>query len=130
MIPSHGRRHAALGWAAVVFVGVWVGGVAVLIPATGHGGATDRTALLAEATAALRDGDAAALHDLLLDAPDSGFSADYVTRIREAGSPDIVGAGPGAVEVRAGGVRSTLSVTEQDGRWYLSLLPPESLPPP
>ncbi|ANY09620.1 hypothetical protein AFB00_29095 [Pseudonocardia sp. HH130630-07] len=113
-----------LSWLAVAFLTVWIGVVVFSIATGGERGAPDRAALLGQATAALQDGDGARLHELLLDAPDTGFSDDYASRLRAAGRPEPVPAGPDAVEFRSGQVRTVLSVTEEGGRWYLSLLPP------
>ena len=122
--PGRSRRRRALSWLAVGFLAVWIGGTVVAIAATGERGAADRAVLTERATSALREGDGDRLHELLLDAPDREFTEDYVTRLRAAGTPALTGTGPDSVEVRSGAVLATLSVTEENGRWYLSLLPP------
>ncbi|MBN9738891.1 MULTISPECIES: hypothetical protein [unclassified Pseudonocardia] len=128
MIPTQrrGRRRTLLSWFAAVFVAVWIGGVAVLIASTGDRGADDPASLVERATAVLRAGDGDGLHELLLDAPESSFSEDYAARVRAAGTAELTSSGPDGVEIRSGAVHTTLSVTEEGGRWYLSLLPPGS----
>ncbi|MEJ8277591.1 hypothetical protein [Pseudonocardia spirodelae] len=122
------RRPAStrtlLGWVAVALAGVWIAGTVVLIAGTGEQGAADRAQLFSRAQAALDTGDGARLHELLLDAPDRGFAVDYAERLRAAGSPALLPAGQDRAEVRSGPLLVTLSVTEERGRWYLSLLPP------
>ncbi|MBN9793438.1 MULTISPECIES: hypothetical protein [unclassified Pseudonocardia] len=120
------RTRTLLGWIAVAFVGAWIVGTVTLIAAAGERGADDRAALYERGGAALRtpDGGGARLHELLLDAPDRGFVDDYVERLQAAGSPAVLPTGPDRVEVRSGPVLVTLSVTEEAGRWYFSLLPP------
>lgn len=49
---------------------------------------------------------------------------DYVERLQAAGSPVVLPTGADRVEIRSGPVLVTLSVAEEAGRWYLSLLPP------
>jgi hypothetical protein len=126
MIPTRrrGRRRTLLSWFAAVFVLVWIGGVVAVIASSGERGADDPRSLTDRVTTVLRAGDGPGLHELLLDAPESSFSQDYATRMRAAGTPELTAAGPGTVEIRSGAVHTTLSVTEESGRWYLSLLPP------
>ncbi|GAA4983304.1 hypothetical protein WHI96_12195 [Pseudonocardia tropica] len=119
------RTRTLLGWIAVAFVGAWIVGTVTLIAAAGERGADDRAALHDRGTDALRAPDGGArLHELLLDAPDRGFVDDYVERLQAAGSPAVLPVGPDRVEVRSGPVLVTLSVTEEAGRWYFSLLSP------
>lgn len=119
------RTRTLLGWIAVAFVGVWIVGTVVLIAAAGERGADNPAALFDRAGAALRSPDGGArLHELLLDAPDRGFADDYVERLQAAGSPVVLPTGADRVEIRSGPVLVTLSVAEEAGRWYLSLLPP------
>lgn len=119
------RTRTLLGWIAVAFVGVWIVGTVALIAAAGERGADDPAALFDRAGAALRSpGGGARLHELLLDAPDRGFADDYVERLQAAGSPVVLPTGGDRVEIRSGPVLVTLSVAEEAGRWYLSLLPP------
>lgn len=128
--PRSSRTRRAVSWFAVAFLAVWIGGTVVGISTGGEHGADDRAALTERATAALRDGDGERLHELLLDAPDRGFAEDYASRMRAAGTPALTATGPDTAEVRAGALRATLSMTEDDGRWYLSLLPPASAAAP
>ncbi|MFP5068233.1 hypothetical protein ACLFMI_00975 [Pseudonocardia nantongensis] len=119
------RRRIALSLAAAGFMAFWIIGTAATILAGGERGADDDAALLARAEAALRAGDGARLHELLLDAPDRDFTDDYAERLRAAGDPVLTRTGPDALEIRSGPRLATLSVTEENGRWYLSLLPAE-----
>lgn len=121
---SSSRTRRAVSWIAVAFLAVWIGGTVLMISTGGERGAGDRAALTERATAALRDGDGERLHELLLDAPDRDFAEDYAARLRAAGTPAVTATGPGTAEVRSGALHVTLSITEDDGRWYLSLLPP------
>lgn len=117
------NRRVVLSWALVAFVVFWIAGTAVTIVASGERGADDADVLISRARAALTDGDGARLHELVLDAPDRGFTDDYADRLRAAGEPVLTRTRPDTVEVRSGPLLATLSVTEQNDRYYLSLLP-------
>lgn len=117
------RRRVALSAAVAGFLAFWVLGTVVTIAATGERGADDVDALTTRARAALAEGDGARLHELVLDAPDRGFTDDYAERLRAAGEPVLTRTRPDTVEVRSGPLLVTLSVTEENGRFYLSLLP-------
>lgn len=107
------------------FVAVWIAGTVGAIAASGERGAGSEAELMTRAADALRAGDAAAFDEVLLEGADQGFAEDYVTRLRAAGTPEVVRDGPGAAQVRSGALVTTLSVAEERDRWYLSLLPPD-----
>lgn len=124
--PGTGRRRTAYRpLLAAGVVAIWIVGTVAAIAATGERGADTEAELITRAADALRAGDPTAFDEVLLDGADHDFTADYVARLRAAGEPEVVRDGPGAAEVRSGAVVTTLSVTEQRGRWYLSLLPPD-----
>ncbi|MFP5021524.1 hypothetical protein [Pseudonocardia phyllosphaerae] len=118
------RRRRALSWLAVAFMAFWIIGTVVTITAQGERGADDRASLVARAGAALHDGDGSRLHELLEDSPDRGFSDDYASRLRAAGTPVVHETPADTLEIRSGPVLTSLSIMQKEGRWYLSLLPP------
>lgn len=124
MATTDRGRKAYRPLLAAGFVAVWIVATVTAIAATGERGATSEAELLARASEALRAGDAPAFGEVLLDGADRDFTGEYVARLRAAGTPEVVREGPGAAVVRSGAVTATLSVTEERGRWYLSLLPP------
>jgi len=125
MATTERRRKAYRPLLAAGFVAIWIVGTAAAIAATGERGAGSEAELLTRASDALRAGDAAAFDEVLLDGADQAFARDYVKRLRAAGTPEVVRERPGVAVVRSGPVATTLSVTEERGHWYLSLLPPE-----
>ena len=118
------RRTAYRPLLAACLVAVWVAATVAAITATGERGAGSEAELVTRASEALRSADGAAFDELLLDGPERDFAEDYVGRLRAAGTPEVVRERPGVAVVRSGAVATTLSITEQRGRWYLSLLPP------
>lgn len=117
-------RREYLPLLAVAVLAVWIIGTFTAIAADGERGAGSAQDLIARGSTALRDGDAAAFGELLLDGPDSDFARDYVERLTAAGSPTLSRTGPDAAEIRSGRVLVTLSVAQEEDRWYFSLLPP------
>lgn len=120
---GHGRK-AYRPLLAAALVAVWIVGTVAAIAASGERGAGSEAELVTRATDALRAGDASAFDEVLLDGADHGFAEDYVGRLRAAGTPGVVADGSGRAEIRSGTLVTGLSVTEDRGRWYLSLLPP------
>ncbi|TCK22584.1 hypothetical protein [Pseudonocardia endophytica] len=124
-IPGTSRgRKAYRPLLAAGFVAFWIAGVGIAIAASGERGAGSEAELVTRASDALRAGDASAFDEVLLDGADRAFAGDYVDRMRAAGTPEVVREGPGVAVVRSGTVATTLSITEERDRWYLSLLPP------
>ncbi len=117
-------RREYLPLLAVALLAVWIIGTFTAIAASGERGADSAQDLITRGGAALRGGDAATFGELLLDGADSGFARDYLDRLTAAGSPTLSRTGPGSAEIRSGRLLVTLSVTQEQGRWYLSLLPP------
>lgn len=109
---------------AVALLAVWILGTFITIAATGERGADSAQDLVARANTALHDGDAEAFGELLLDGADAGFARDYLDRLTAAGRPELSRTGEDAAQVRSGRVLVTLSIAQEQGRWYLSLLPP------
>lgn len=124
MTTTQPGRKAYRPMLAAAFVAVWIIATVAAIAASGERGATSESELVVRASEALRAGDAPAFDEVLLDGADQDFAEDYVTRMRAAGTPEVVRERPGVAVVRSGAVTTTLSVTEERGRWYLSLLPP------
>ncbi|MEQ3550019.1 hypothetical protein WIS52_06010 [Pseudonocardia nematodicida] len=122
--PFRVRKRTLFAGLAFAVLAVWIGGTFVAIVLAPGRGAEDPASLGTRAAEALRDGDGNRFHDLLLDAPDREFSQDYAQRLRALGVPELAPTGPETAEIRSGPYRTTLSVTEENGRWYLSLLPP------
>lgn len=124
MTTTQPGRKAYRPMLAAAFVAVWIIATVAAIAASGERGATSESELVVRASEALRAGDAPAFDEVLLDGADQDFAEDYVARVRAAGTPEVVRERPGVAVVRSGAVTTTLSVTEERGRWYLSLLPP------
>ncbi len=124
MTTTQPGRKAYRPMLAAAFVAVWIIATVAAIAASGERGATSESELVVRASEALRAGDAPAFDEVLLDGADQDFAEDYVARMRAAGTPEVVRERPGVAVVRSGAVTTTLSVTEERGRWYLSLLPP------
>lgn len=124
MATTQPGRKAYRPMLAAAFVAVWIIATVAAIAASGERGATSESELVVRASEALRAGDAPAFDEVLLDGADQDFAEDYVARMRAAGTPEVVRERPGVAVVRSGAVTTTLSVTEERGRWYLSLLPP------
>ena len=116
-------RRMFLPALAAAFVTAWILGTTVTIATSGERGAQTEQSLYSRASAALREGDPAAFGELLLDGADSEFAADYVERLTAAGRPELVRTGPDTADIRSGRLVTTLSVTREQERWYLSLLP-------
>ncbi|MDQ4115711.1 MAG: hypothetical protein M3235_01985 [Actinomycetota bacterium] len=121
---ERGRRKTYRPLLAAGIVAVWIVATVAAIAASGERGADTETELVTRASDALRAGDGAAFDEVLLDGADEGFAEDYVGRLRAAGTPELVRERPGVAVARSGQVATTLSITEERGRWYLSLLPP------
>ncbi|MBW0105403.1 hypothetical protein [Pseudonocardia sp. KRD291] len=117
-------RRQYLPLLAAALLAVWIGGTFAAIAANGERGAGSAQELIARGSTALRDDDVAAFDELLLDGPDSDFARDYVERLNSAGSPTLSRTGPDAAEIRSGRLLVTLSLAQEEDRWYLSLLPP------
>ncbi len=121
---ERGRRKTYRPLLAAGIVAVWILATVAAIAASGERGADTETELVTRASDALRAGDGAAFDEVLLDGADEDFAEDYVGRLRAAGTPELVRERPGVAVARSGQVATTLSITEERGRWYLSLLPP------
>lgn len=125
MIRLRGRgRRVYLPLLAAAFLAVWIAGTVVAIAAGGERGAESPQDLFARGSAALEAADPAAFDGLLLDGPDEAFARDYLERLTAAGRPALSGTGADGAEIRSGRLALTLSVVRDQGRWYLSLLPP------
>jgi hypothetical protein len=120
-----------MAWMLVLgLVLAWVLTLCVLIVTAPPAGAASPAELAQQATTALNGGDAAALARLLAAPLDHEFAAAYVERLQQAGAQNItVTLGSRDLvtisgRTPAGPFAVGLVAQAQDGRWFLTPLPP------
>lgn len=124
-----------MAWVLVLgLVLAWVLTLSVLIATTPPAGAGSPAELADQATTALNSGDAEALATLLAAPLDREFAAAYVERLQQAGAHNVaVTPGDGDLvtvsgRTPAGPFAIGLVAQAQDGRWFLTPLPPVRVP--
>lgn len=127
--PESGRRRL-LWLVALAGIGAWIATIGGLILAQPAAGAASPAELAKRTAAAVNGRDAAALAGVLAEPLDEEFAAAFLSRLDDARAAEVlVERGPGdLLRLRGhsanGRFEFSLVTVTEDGRWFLSPLPP------